>query len=74
MAYIPPQKVTAKQVLTFIKQFNKRYNQLPYPKQIASYFGVCSQTVYTKLNNLQDFGKIERVKVKTHSFSYKLKS
>ncbi len=74
MAYIPPQKVTAQQVLTFIKQFNKLYNQLPHPKQIAAFFNVVPQTVYNKLNILEAEGSIKRNMIKKHSTSYKLKS
>lgn len=73
MAYIAPQKVTPQQVLTFIRQFNKRYNQFPLPRQIAEFFGVVPQTIYVKLNILEKEGKLDRIKVKKHSTSYTLK-
>lgn len=73
MAYIAPMKVTPKQVLTFITQFHKRYAQLPHPKQIAAYFRVTPQTIYMKLNTLEDQGFIDRIKVIKHSTSYRLR-
>lgn len=73
MAYIAPQKVTPQQVLNFIRQFYKRYEQLPLPKQVAEFFGVVPQTIYTKLNILERAGKLERIKRHVHSTSYKLK-
>lgn len=70
--YKPPLKVLPHDVLNFIRQFHKKFQLLPTPKQIALFLGVTPQTIYSRLNDLEKMGQIKRVKVNSHKTLYKI--
>jgi DeoR/GlpR family transcriptional regulator of sugar metabolism len=52
-------------MLDIIKQFHQDHNRYPNVSELARFMGVTRVTIYKRLQELEDEGKLERTEVVT---------
>ena len=65
-------RVDSKDVYKVIKKFDKEWGKSPRATFLAGFFNVTVQSIYAKLNILEEEKKIKRIKKHKHFVDYEL--
>jgi len=66
------EKVTNTEVLRYIKDFEKNRKMRVTPSQLAYNYNVSITTIYRKLKELKELGRVELIKKNKYIVDYKI--